>query len=133
VRLADGINERTADAIGALMEALVAVGILMAYVGNSRPASGSEHHLSHYFEIVGIVRGEEYLPHGIDVCCSAIETAKLREKLIATGDEYLEEGTLWHDNEWGNCRCANCTHITGRNKLGKILMQVRDELNNGTI
>ena len=86
VELADGINERTADAIGALMEALVAVGILMAYVGNSRPASGSEHHLSHYFEIVGIVRGEEYLPHGIDVCCSAIETAKLREKLIAIED-----------------------------------------------
>ena len=86
VELADGINERTADAIGALMEALVAVGILMAYVGNSRPASGSEHHLSHYFEIVGIVRGEEYLPHGIDVCCSAIETAKLREELIAIED-----------------------------------------------
>ena len=83
VELADGINARTADAIGALMEALVAVGILMAYVGNSRPASGSEHHLSHYFEIVGIVRDEEYLPHGIDVCCSAIETAKLREALIA--------------------------------------------------
>ena len=86
VELADGINERTADAIGALMEALVAVGILMAYVGNSRPASGSEHHLSHYFEIVGIVRGEEYLPHGIDVCCSAIETANLREELIAIED-----------------------------------------------
>ena len=83
VELADGINERNSDAIGALMEALVAVGILMAYVGNSRPASGSEHHLSHYFEIVGIVRDEEYLPHGIDVCCSAIETAKLREALIA--------------------------------------------------
>ena len=83
VELADGINARTAEAIGALMEALVAVGILMAYVGNSRPASGSEHHLSHYFEIVGIVRDEEYLPHGIDVCCSAIETAKLREALIA--------------------------------------------------
>lgn len=83
VRLADGINARSKEAIGALMEALVAVGILMAYVGNSRPASGSEHHLSHYFEIVGIVRGEEYLPHGIDVCCSAIETAKLRERLMA--------------------------------------------------
>jgi glycerol-1-phosphate dehydrogenase [NAD(P)+] len=65
------------------MEALVAVGILMAYVGNSRPASGSEHHFSHYFEIVGIVRGEDYLPHGIDVCYSAIETAKIREKLAS--------------------------------------------------
>ena len=86
VKLADGIRNRDTHAIGALMEALVAVGILMAYVGNSRPASGSEHHLSHYFEIVGIERGEDYLAHGIDVCFSAIETAKLRESLIAIND-----------------------------------------------
>ena len=86
VKLADGIREKDAEAIGALMEALVAVGILMAYVGSSRPASGSEHHLSHYFEIVGIERGEDYLPHGIDVCFSAIETAKVREKLLAIDD-----------------------------------------------
>lgn len=82
VRLADGLVARDKEAICALMEALVAVGILMAYVGNSRPASGSEHHLSHYFEIVGILRGEEYLAHGVDVCYSAIETEKLREELI---------------------------------------------------
>lgn len=94
VALAEGLSARDGKAVGALMEALVAVGILMAYVGNSRPASGSEHHLSHYFEIVGIVRGEEYLPHGVDVCCSAIETEKLREELIALenldgfGDEF---------------------------------------------
>lgn len=86
VRLADGLVKREPEAIKALMEALVAVGILMAYVGNSRPASGSEHHLSHYFEIVGIVRKEKYLPHGIDVCCSAIETAKIREELLKLDD-----------------------------------------------
>ncbi len=86
VALAEGIMKKTPEAIGALMEALVAVGILMAYVGNSRPASGSEHHLSHYFEIVGILRGEPYLPHGIDVCNSAILTAKLRERLLALAD-----------------------------------------------
>ena len=86
VRLADGLVKRDAEAVKALMEALVAVGILMAYVGNSRPASGSEHHMSHYFEIVGIVRGEEYFPHGIDVCYSAIDTAKIREKLLAIDD-----------------------------------------------
>lgn len=86
VGLTDGIRERNTESIGALMEALVAVGILMAYVGNSRPASGSEHHLSHYFEIVGIERGEKYLPHGIDVCFSAAKTAKLREKLLEIRD-----------------------------------------------
>ncbi len=86
VSLADGIKNREEKAIGALMEALVAVGILMAYVGNSRPASGSEHHLSHFFEIVGIERGEAYLPHGVDVCFSAVETAKIREKLLSIDD-----------------------------------------------
>lgn len=86
VRLADGLVARDGEAVKALMEALVAVGILMAYVGNSRPASGSEHHMSHYFEIVGIVRGEKYFPHGVDVCYSAIDTAKLREELLAIDD-----------------------------------------------
>jgi glycerol-1-phosphate dehydrogenase [NAD(P)+] len=83
VALTDKIIARSEDAIGALMEALVTVGILMAYVGNSRPASGSEHHLSHYFEIVGLERNEEYLPHGIDVAFSSLETAKLRERLLS--------------------------------------------------
>lgn len=56
---------------------------------------------------------------------------ELREKLLATGDEYLEEGTTWHDNEWGNCSCERCAKIPGKNKLGKILMQVREEMRNG--
>ena len=86
VKLADGLSARDSYAVGALMEALVAVGILMAYVGNSRPASGSEHHSAHYFGIVGIVRGEDYFPHGVDVCYGAVETAKLREKLLNIAD-----------------------------------------------
>lgn len=102
VRLAEGLVKRDAAAIGALMEALVAVGILMAYVGNSRPASGSEHHFSHYFEIVGILRKEEYLPHGIDVCFSAVETAKMREKLLAIEDiasfSYCFDRTRYEEN-----------------------------------
>ncbi len=81
--LASKMVLRDPDAISELMNALVAVGILMAYVGNSRPASGSEHHFSHYFEIVGIEKGEEYYPHGIDVFYSAAETAKIRDMVIS--------------------------------------------------
>ncbi len=95
VALAEGLFLRSSEAVGALMEALVAVGILMAYVGNSRPASGSEHHMSHYFEIVGIVRNEHYLPHGIDVCCSAVETARLRERLLEI--ENIDAFVAHHD------------------------------------
>ncbi|MBQ4052307.1 MAG: sn-glycerol-1-phosphate dehydrogenase [Clostridia bacterium] len=80
--LAEGILKRDHQAVGALMEALVVVGVAMAYVGNSRPASGSEHHLSHYFEITGIVYDTPYLPHGIDVVYSAVVTAALRERVV---------------------------------------------------
>jgi len=54
----------------------------MAFVGNSRPASGSEHHLSHYFEIVGILRDEPYFMHGTDVVYSSVYTQRIREELL---------------------------------------------------
>lgn len=46
----------------------------------------------------------------------------LREKLLATGDEELIEGNHWHDTYWGVCNGV------GKNKLGKMLMQVREEI-----
>lgn len=71
-----------ADSVQKLMEALIVVGIAMAYVGNSRPASGSEHHLSHFFEVVGIMENTPYLMHGTDVLFSAVETCKMRERIL---------------------------------------------------
>ncbi len=72
---------RDEESVGTLMEALVIVGIMMSFAGSSRPASGSEHHLSHFFEIVGIVKDEPYFAHGIDVAYSTIITTEIREEL----------------------------------------------------
>lgn len=56
----------------------------------------------------------------------------LRQILLSTEDEELVEDTTgWHDNIWGDCSCPKCQYIKGRNKLGKILMQVRDEIKTG--
>lgn len=82
LELAEGILKRNEESVKALMEALVIIGILMSFAGSSRPASGSEHHLSHFFEITGIVEGTPYFPHGIDVAYSTVITAGLREKLL---------------------------------------------------
>ena len=54
----------------------------------------------------------------------------LADLLLKTGDEYLEEGTTWHDNEWGNCSCPKCQNIEGKNLLGQLLMKVRDDIKN---
>ena len=80
--LAAGIQERREESVKALMEALVIIGILMSFAGSSRPASGSEHHLSHFFEITGIIEGTEYFPHGIDVAYSTVVTAGIREEIL---------------------------------------------------
>jgi ribA/ribD-fused uncharacterized protein len=56
------------------------------------------------------------------------QNALLHTWLLKTGEEGLIEGNDWHDNFWGICECVNCGGKMGKNTLGKILMQVRDEL-----
>ncbi len=46
----------------------------------------------------------------------------LKELLLSTGDEQLIEGNDWRDTFWGVCDGK------GKNHLGRILMDVRDEL-----
>ena len=59
------------------------------------------------------------------------QNSGLKRRLLETDKEYLEEGTTgWHDNIWGNCNCEKCKNIPGENRLGKILMRVREELRN---
>lgn len=45
----------------------------------------------------------------------------LREKLVETGDKYLEETNHWKDNYWGVD-----IKIGGENQLGKLLMRLRN-------
>ena len=93
--------KRDSEAIKLLMEALVGVGIAMAYSGNSRPASGSEHHLSHYFEITGLLNDEPYFMHGTDVAFSAVYTQRIREKLLGMNpDDFKFEfkRNIWEEN-----------------------------------
>ena len=80
--LATKLLERDEESIKTLMEALVVVGIAMAYIGTSRPASGSEHHLSHFFEITGIIDDEPYFCHGTDVAYSMLAVQKLRDEIL---------------------------------------------------
>ena len=92
---------RDPEAIRVLMEALVGVGVAMAFVGNSRPASGSEHHLSHFFEITGIVDDTPYFMHGTDVVYSSVYTEKLREELLkldAPKPNAVPSRAVWEEN-----------------------------------
>lgn len=92
------LKDRREEDIKLLFESLVIVGIAMAYAGNSRPASGSEHHLSHFFEVVGLLNNEPYLPHGICVAGSAVITQRLREEIIEIQE--FESGFKFDREKW---------------------------------
>lgn len=49
----------------------------------------------------------------------------LQEMLLKTGDEELIEGNSWGDTYWGKY------YGVGENHLGKLLLQVREEIRNG--
>lgn len=51
----------------------------------------------------------------------------LKEMLLSTSNQDIVEGNYWHDKFWGICTCDKCGN-KGENHLGKILMEVRDEL-----
>lgn len=78
---AQRLVERDPDAIGKLMEVLVLIGVCLTLLSTTRPGSGSEHHLSHYFEITGLIDDKPYFLHGTDVGYATPVTAGLREAL----------------------------------------------------
>ncbi len=113
--LAGKILQRNGEAVKKLMEALVIVGIAMSYVGTSRPASGSEHHFAHFFEVTGIVNKMPYYAHGIDVIYSSYVTALIRESLVTASPA----NTAFDRSEWEK----NIKRIYGSCADGVIALQ----------
>lgn len=80
--LADKILDRDDDAIESIMEALVLTGIAMSFVGISRPASGSEHHMSHYWEMKFLMQERKPVLHGIKVGIGTIASSYMYHHLL---------------------------------------------------
>ena len=96
VRAVDGfiasLNDivlRNADGIEKLMDALIVSGLAMAEAGNSRPASGAEHHISHYLEMWFIAQKKRIPLHGIKVGLGTLVSAYLYRALERDGVTFL--------------------------------------------
>lgn len=79
--IADRAKDRNPETLGAIMEGLVLTGVAMSLYGNSRPASGCEHHMSHYWEMMFEQAGNRPAPHGIQVGVGTVMVLKLVEAL----------------------------------------------------
>lgn len=86
---ATGLKTRDADSLQALLEALTMTGVAMALVNISRPASGAEHMLSHFWEMDYVARGLNPNHHGVQVGVATPVIARFFEEL----EDILPEGT----------------------------------------
>ena len=65
-----------------LIDALITSGYAMVIAGNSRPASGGEHHTSHYLEMEFIRRGERIPLHGLKVALGTMVCIRLYNVML---------------------------------------------------
>jgi len=75
------LNEKNDTDVTTLAEALTLSGMAMDFAGNSRPASGAEHHLSHYFEMQFLFDGKPAVLHGTKVGIGTVMTLRLYNEL----------------------------------------------------
>ncbi|NMO97350.1 sn-glycerol-1-phosphate dehydrogenase [Paenibacillus lemnae] len=81
------IASRSEEGIHILTEALIQSGLAMLLCGQSHPASGAEHHVSHYWEMEYIRMGKKQLLHGAKVGAACVEISRLYQRLAAEGPD----------------------------------------------
>ncbi len=78
---ADRIRDKDPDAIGGILNALLLTGATVSLYGTSRAISGAEHHMSHYWEVLGDERGKPFAMHGEQVAVATVLALSVVEKL----------------------------------------------------
>jgi glycerol-1-phosphate dehydrogenase [NAD(P)+] len=74
----DAILAGEQSGVQLLLTGLVESGVAMAMAGNSRPASGSEHHCSHFWDLLAYRGRREHGPHGLQVAFATGFTTQLQ-------------------------------------------------------
>jgi glycerol-1-phosphate dehydrogenase [NAD(P)+] len=68
--------------VSRLAEGLTLSGLAMQLMGNSRPASGAEHHIAHFLEMRQLLRGERPSLHGDKVGVATLVMIGFYQKLF---------------------------------------------------
>jgi glycerol-1-phosphate dehydrogenase [NAD(P)+] len=124
----EGVKNREDIAIENVMDGLVRTGIAMSFVGNSRPASGSEHHISHFWEMKFLFEGKEALLHGTKVGLTSIIVAKLYEMLVVKQvdfDEAIRKAYAFDEIAWKQ----SINDLYGKAAPGILSMSEKDGRN----
>jgi glycerol-1-phosphate dehydrogenase [NAD(P)+] len=81
IAVADQLATRDPEAVRILFDSLIDTGNTIRFFGSSAPASGSEHHVSHFIEMLQIAQGKPSILHGAKVGVGTVVAAEWYEKL----------------------------------------------------
>ncbi len=83
VAQAGTLCDRDEESIRLLMQGLIESGLSMLRMNLSHPASGAEHHISHFLEMHSLQTGGPHLMHGETVALGSIPAAKMYTRFRA--------------------------------------------------
>ena len=81
--MADRVTLCDEESAGLIFESLLLTGIAMSFTKTSRPGSGTEHIMAHYWECMELLEGKTPNFHGEDVGVSTLMILQYYEKLAA--------------------------------------------------
>lgn len=96
VSMADRVTQNDEETAGAIMEALVLAGLAMKLGDSVRPAAGTEHILTFFWEIMKLQKGEPAGLHGKKVGVATLYATKIY-KILASCENmtFREENPDW--------------------------------------
>ncbi|MFW5811525.1 MAG: iron-containing alcohol dehydrogenase [Alkalispirochaetaceae bacterium] len=92
--VAPGLARRDREAVEKLTASLILSGFAMAVAGNSAPASGGEHLISHYIDMLALASGETHDLHGRQVGVATVTAAFFYQKLRALDPATIDPDAL---------------------------------------
>ena len=81
--MADRVTLEDEETAAAVLESLLMTGIAMSFTRTSRPGSGTEHILAHYWECIELLEGKSPNFHGEDVGVATLLTLREYEALAS--------------------------------------------------
>lgn len=103
LRKTNNLKEKEPDAIGDVMNALLLTGASISLYGNSRPISGAEHHMSHYWETLSEQRGTPFAMHGEQVAVGTVLALMMEEELCREKIDFTaakQNALKYNEKEW---------------------------------
>ena len=100
----DGLIRGDSESAAVLLEALLLSGVCMDFAGNSRPASGCEHHISHFWEMRFLLEGRKAVFHGTKVGIGTVIALKAYEYVSALNPDFkaIRNKPRMSFDEWEN-------------------------------